>query len=75
MLANAHALGLRILGRSHVLDEFHGVALVELLERSVHQVVGIEIQLVTIGAVDTTGPAKEGGWDSCSQFSRYGKEW
>jgi len=52
VMADAHALGLQAVGNRAVLDEFHGVALVELGERGVHQIVGVEIQFVAIGAPD-----------------------
>ena len=51
VLADAHALGLRALG-GHLLDEFHLVALLDLVESGVHQIVEAEIQLVAVGAPD-----------------------
>ena len=38
VMANAHALGLRPLG-CHLLDEFHLMALLQLIEMDVHQIV------------------------------------
>jgi hypothetical protein len=51
VLPHAHALGLRALG-GHLLDELHLVALLELIETDVHQIVETEIEFAAVDAPD-----------------------
>jgi hypothetical protein len=51
--ANAHALGLQAL-RGPLLDELHLGPFAELIEIHVHQIVGVEVQLVAVGTANET---------------------